>query len=125
MSDLEHISTVIPKVFASAAQAAEDAELAAQIRAIPAPSRRPSETAMAYTASGGLAASECRPWPHGLRSRILQAIEAQDALALDDARQILEQLSTELGLLDEAYQSGSARGAYERWKNQQRREATP
>ena len=121
MGDLEHISTSIRKVFDQAARAQEEAErveLAARIRSISAPARTHNEGAMAYAASGGLASSECRPWPHALRSRILQAREAAAALAVDDALRILDELETELGLLDRAYESGSAREAYETWRSQ-------
>ena len=69
-----------------------------------------------HISSGGVAATEHRPWPQALRSRITMAIEAVQALDIDDALDILEALSSDLAALDHAYENTSAEEAYRRWK---------
>lgn len=75
-----------------------------------------SSAELNHLSSGGLAATEHRPWPQALRSRVTQAIEAVQALDIDDALTILEALSAELAALDHAYEDTSATAAYDRWK---------
>jgi hypothetical protein len=69
-----------------------------------------------YLSSGGLATGEHRPWPQALRSRVTAAIEAVQALDIDDALLILEDLAGDLAALDHAYESTSAAATYDRWK---------
>ena len=75
-----------------------------------------SDALLNHVSSGGLAATEHRPWPQALRSRVTQAVEAVQCLDLDDALTILETLAADLAALDHAYEQSSAKAAYERWK---------
>lgn len=77
-----------------------------------------SRAMLNHVSSGGLAATEHRPWPQALRSRVTAAIEATQALAIDDALHILEDIASDLAALDHAYESTSAEEAYRRWKQQ-------
>jgi len=75
-----------------------------------------SNAELNHLSSGGLAATEHRPWPQALRSRVAQTIEAVQALAINDALDLLESLSRDLAALDHAYEATSAEEAYRRWK---------
>jgi hypothetical protein len=68
--------------------------------------------------SGGLAASEHRPWPQALRSRVAQAIEAVQALDIPEALDLLEDIAGDLAALDHAYEATSAEAAYQRWRQE-------
>jgi len=75
-----------------------------------------SDALLNHLSSGGLAATEHRPWPQALRSRVTQAIEAVQCLDIPDALTLLEDLAADLAALDHAYESSSAHAAYMRWK---------
>jgi hypothetical protein len=75
-----------------------------------------SSAELNHVSSGGLAATEHRPWPQNLRSRVTAAIEAVQTLDIDDAILILEDVAADLAALDHAYESSSAAAAYDRWK---------
>lgn len=76
-----------------------------------------SDAVLNHLSSGGLATGEHRPWPQALRSRVTTAIEAVQALAIDDALLILEDISNDLAALDRAYEDTSATAAYRRWRS--------
>lgn len=94
MGDLEHISHSIPKVYETAAQAAQREHLAAQIRAIPA-SPPPGDAEIQEWASPVPA----MPWPPGLESRVTEAREAVQALDLDAALRILFAIELDLYMI--------------------------
>lgn len=75
-----------------------------------------SDAVLNHLSSGGLAQGDHRPWPHNLRSRLTAAIEAIQCLAIDDALELLEEITAELAALDHTYESTSATHAYRRWK---------
>jgi len=75
-----------------------------------------SDALLNHLSSGGLAATEHRPWPQALRSRLTAAIEAVQCLDIHDALALLEDLAGDLAALDHAYESTSAEAAYQRWK---------
>lgn len=75
-----------------------------------------SDSLLNHLSSGGLAAGEHRPWPQALRSRVTAAIEAFQALAIDDGLTLLEDIAADLAALDHAYEASSAHAAYTRWK---------
>jgi len=78
-----------------------------------------SDALLNHLSSGGLAATEHRPWPQNLRSRITQTIEAVQCLDIPEALDLLENLSADLAALDHAYEATSAAEAYKRWKDEE------
>lgn len=97
MGDLEHVSASIPRVFDAGARAAEEAErveLAAKLRAVPAPAPPGDAEIKQWTSP-----VPDMPWPPQLESRVTQAREAVQALDIDEALRILFAIELDLHMI--------------------------
>jgi len=103
MSDLEHISGSIPKVFDAAADVALVQQLKTALPAGPAPHR--DELTIHATAPEHRLA-----WPQQLHSRVTHAREMVQCLDLDAAIATLFELEAEIGLIERADEHVALRG---------------
>jgi hypothetical protein len=102
MSDLEPVGQIIPRVLDAAAQAAEEAErveLAARIRALPTRTPRGDAEIREWVEQPRLL-----EWPHQLRIRLLQALQAAQTLDIDQTIRMIIELEHEAGLIERRHE---------------------